>query len=119
MSISDFFVKDVETSDEGSTEQLKTHYYRCDYLQAKNMIIEYCKKAYYNVAHIDDNFGEIFIQEPKFHLIFIISKASVVNTSINIKVSVYNVIPANKPFKLIDKAYEFLDKSLPFIKKGI
>lgn len=118
MGLFDFFIKDIETSDFHSNPKMRTHYYKTDYRQTKDAILSYLKSQNYHVENIDDKYGEIFVQQPRFHMIFSIRKANVLNSSVDIKVSVYNLIGANRPQKLITQAYAYLDKALPFIGVG-
>src|SRR5690606_34785028 len=97
---------------------MRTHYYKCDYRKTKDGVLSCLKKLNYKVANIDDNYGEIFVQERSFHLIISIRKANVLNSSVDIKASVYNLFGAYKPHKLILKIYQYLDKELPFIGVG-
>lgn len=119
MGFLDFFVRDVETSDFHTNPNLRTHYYRSDYRQTKETIISYFKSKNLQVKHIDDTYGEILVEASSFHLIFSIRKAGVINSSVDIKVSVYNFLPAGRPFKLIKEIYAYLDKALPMTGVGV
>ncbi len=118
MGFFDFFIRDVETSDRHNNPLLRTHYYRSEYQKTKETVINYLKRNNYKVVNIDDNYGEIFVEASSFHMIFSIRKSQVLNSSVDIKVSVYNLIAGYKPHKLIKAVYEFLDKELPVVGVG-
>jgi|SRR5690554_4052887 len=118
MGFFDFFIRDIETSDLHSNPRLRTHYYKCDYRQTKEAVLSFLKINKYKVANINDKYGEIFVQADKFHMIISIRKANILNSSVDIKINVYNLLGAYRPHKLISKIYEYLDKELLFVGVG-
>ncbi|QVK17192.1 hypothetical protein KHQ81_09860 [Mycoplasmatota bacterium] len=119
MGFFDFLIKDIETNDTKPNKDLQTHYYKCEYREAKEALLRYLKKNNYEVSNIDDKYGEIFVETPSFHMIFSIRKAGILNVSIDIKVNVYRLIGGYKPHKLIKEAYKYLDKEIPFMGIGL
>lgn len=118
MGFLDFFVRDVETSDYPNNPKLRTHYYRSDYQKTKDTLMRYLRNKNYPIKHVDDTYGEILVETSSFHMIFTVKKAGVLNSSVDIKVSVYNLIPAGKPFKMIQEIYTYLDKELQVVGVG-
>ncbi len=120
MGFFDFLIKDIETSDTQSNVELRSHYYKCEYRVAKEAVIRYFKMRNHKVTNIDDNYGEILVETPSFHMIISIRKASsILNVSVDIKVSVYRLIGLYKPHKLVKGLYDYLDKELPYKGKGL
>jgi len=112
-------MKDVETSDLNREKELRTHYYKAEYRKAKEVVIQYLKQNNLKVTNINDNYGEIFVEASKYHMIISIRSSRVLQVSIDIKVSYYSLIGAYKPHKLIKKVYQNLDKQLPFVGVGL
>lgn len=117
MSLLNFFIKDVETKEGHVQKQLKPHYYRADLKETKEVVLRYLNQKKYQVTNIDDYFGEIFVEERSFHMILSLKKISVLETAVYLKVSVYSLIGANKPFNIINDTYRYLDQHLRL--KGI
>lgn len=119
MGFIDFFIKDIETSDNHRNRELKTHYYKSEYKEAKEIVIRYLNQKKIKVTNIDDNYGEIFVETSSFHMIISIRSPRILYVSIDIKISVYSLVGAYKPHKYIKEIYSYLDKELPFIGKGL
>lgn len=119
MGFFDIFIKDIETSDKHRFSELRTHYYRCDYRIAKDAVERFLNQKKYKVSSVNDNYGEIFVENSSFHMIISLRKSAVINISVDIKVRVYGIIGAYKPHKLIKEIYTYLDKQLPFIGIGL
>ena len=117
MGLKDFLTNYAETSEKHLNNSLVTRYYRTSYLKIKNTIIDYANEKDYIVNNIDDHHGEIFIQTTKFHLIITLLQVNSLETSVNVKVQTYKILGLNKPQRIIENLYTFLNKKLQF--KGI
>ena len=117
MGLMDFLSNYAETSEKHIKNNLQTRYYRTSYLKLKNTIIDFANENDYIVNNIDDQHGEIFIQTTKFHLIITLMQVNSLETSVNVKVQTYKILGLNKPQRLIESVYAFLNQKLQF--KGV
>ncbi len=107
----------AETSEKHQIDILKTRYYRTRYTNVKNSVIDYANRNDFIVNSIDDKHGEIFIQTTKFHFIISILQINVLETAVDVKVQTYKILGLNKPQRIIEHLFTFLDKKLEF--KGV
>jgi len=119
MGFMDFFTKDIETKDHHKNPQLRTHYYKAEYPQVKEVLLNFFKERGTRVVNVDDNFGEILVVEPAFDLIVSIKRVSVVQHAVDFKVNSKGLIGAKRPFKVVRELYELLDKKLNFAGIGL
>ncbi len=112
MGFFNFLVKDVETHDNSTNKDLLTHYYHCEYRKAKEVLLDYFKASQYHVKNIDDKYGEILVENSNFHMIVSIRREKVINVSIDVKVNVYRILALNKPYKIVNELYNYMDKHL-------
>ncbi len=117
MGLMDYISNNAETNEKHTNRNLRTRYYRTSYNKLKNTIIDYANEKDYIVNNIDDQHGEIFIQTTKFHLIITLLQVNSLETSVNIKVQTYKILGLNKPQRVIENLYTFLNQKEQF--KGI
>ncbi len=119
MGFLNFISNFSETSETHPKKTLMTRYYRTRYSVVKDVVISYAKKNNYNINSIDDKHGEIFIQTTKFHLIISVIQVSVIETAVDAKVQTYKIFGFNKPQRIIEDLFTFLDKNLEFKGTGL
>ena len=117
MGIMNFISNFAETSERHIKGMLRTRYYRTSYTKVKNSVIDYANEHDYIVNSIDDKHGEIFVQTTKFHLIITVLQINSLETSVDVKVQTYKIIGMNKPQRVIENLYSYLDKSIEY--KGV
>jgi hypothetical protein len=119
MGLFDFFIKDVETKDRHPKQEMRTHYYKVEYREAKEAILSYLSKKKIQVTNVNDNYGEILIEQPSYDIIISIKKVTVLEMAIDFKVTTKGLFGANRPFKLVNEWYQYLDKELRFVGVGL
>jgi hypothetical protein len=119
MGFFDFIKKDLETKPDHKLVALRTHNYRAEYRELKATILNYLKNKNLNAANINDQFGEILVEHRRFSLIIFVKKGSVLESSIDFKVTYKGFIGANRPYKLISEWYRYLDKQLRLQSIGL
>jgi hypothetical protein len=119
MGLFDVFIKDVETKDNHKNQALKSHYYKNEYRECKEAVLNYVNTKKYKVKNINDNFGEILIETSRFSAIITIRGVSMLETAIDLKVTVYSLIGAFKPHKQVKAFYDVLDKNLRYLGTGL
>ncbi|ERJ11499.1 hypothetical protein [Haloplasma contractile] len=117
MGFFDYFSNQAETKERHKVDELKTHYYKTNYQHSKDAVIKYINEHKMNVKHVDDNYGEIFVQERSYHMVISIRQINPIETAIDIKVNTYRLVGAYKARKLILQMYKELDATIPF--KGV
>ncbi len=117
MGITKFLSNFAETKEKHEKKELKTRYYRTRYNKVKDAVIEYSNHNDYIINNIDDIHGEIFIQTTKFHLIISIIQVNPLESAVDVKVQTYKIFGMNRPQRIIESLFAFLDKKLEF--KGV
>ncbi|MDF2699885.1 MAG: hypothetical protein K0Q49_1441 [Haloplasmataceae bacterium] len=119
MGFFDVLNKDVETKDLHANNTLRTHYYRAEYPKAKDTILRYLSQNNYKVKNVDDTYGEILVETSKFYMVISIRKMTVIQVSIDVKVTVFSLIGGYKPIKHVKELYDYCDKQLTFVGVGL
>lgn len=112
MGALDFLKTTAETSEHAVNPALKSRYYKANYKALKEACLAYAKERKLRVENIDDEHRELFFKTRKFHVIVTILQLKPTKTSVDIKVQKYSFIGLNKPFREIDKLYEYLNTHL-------
>jgi len=117
MALKDFFANDFETRDNHEMSELRTHYYRARYEDAKDAVIRVAKSKQMHVRSVDDAHKEVYLQASNHHLILVLVNPNPAETAIDMKVTTYQVIGMKRGIKIIMEFYKELDKQLTF--KGV
>ncbi len=115
MGLKEYFSNHAETNETHSNKTLRTHYY---YANAKT-ILDTLEKHFNTskdsvVKNRDDNYGEIFVQGSKFHLVATVHSFNPQETSVDFKVQTYRLIGRHRAKTIIQNLYKHLDKTLNF-----
>jgi len=78
--------KIYQTSEVEKIELLKSHYYKASYDQIKEVYLEYLKENGYKIVNIDDNFLEIYAENPNTTIISKIIMQNPKETSIDLEI---------------------------------
>ena len=114
MGIKSFMRTTAETREMHALGKMRTRYYKTNYNKAKAKVLLYVEKLGVDIKNIDDNHGEIFVQSNKYHMIISIIQVTPIETAVDFKVQFYGLIGRNRPQKLIQDFYTYLDSELPF-----
>jgi hypothetical protein len=120
MSFRDYFKKDFETGEESIYKTLKTHYYRerCEDIEAE--IIDMIEKVEMGkIINVDDERKEVFYKTKDYEAIITLVEHRFKETSVDMIVSVTNIIPFLKPKKIIERLYKYLDTKLTYIGSSL
>jgi len=113
VGLKEYFSNFAETSETHLTKSLQTHYYYAN----QKTIMDTLEKHFNNskdakVKHRDDNYGELFIQGGKFHIVASVHSFNPKETSVDFKVQTYRIIGRGRPKTIIINLYKHLDKTL-------
>ncbi|MCF7926929.1 MAG: hypothetical protein K9L74_05090 [Candidatus Izimaplasma sp.] len=114
MGITSFFKNTAETKEVHKDTDLRSHYYKANYKQIKQHIINYCEENDYTVRNIDDDHKEIYVQSRRFHIMVSILGLRPFETAVDFKIQMYTIAGFNRPKKHILTFYEYLDQHLQF-----
>lgn len=112
MGLREIFMKDVETKDLHPNAVFRTHYFKNEYNEVKEVVLQYAKQANMNVVNVDDNYGEILVEGGKFDLIISIKRVTVLEHAVDFKVTMKTLLGLNRPAKIVSAYYAYLDKQL-------
>ena len=117
MKFREYFQSAFETSETHNIPSLRTRYYRCRKEDAMNTLLKIAKsKKVYNF-YKNEHFYEVSYETSGYIFYAKIVSTSVMETSVDIKVTTKTLFPFGKGKKIIEEYYSELDKLLPF--KGV
>jgi hypothetical protein len=114
MGFRSFMRTTAETRELHAVGNMRTRYYKTNYNKVKAKVLLHVEKLGSDVMNIDDAHGEIFIQSNKYHMIISIIQVNPIETAVDFKVEFYGLIGRNRPQKMIQEFYAYLDSELPF-----
>jgi len=117
MSIISFFAVSCETREVHRDPDLRTHYYRNSFEQCLKALKEYAEKEQMDVKQVNPTHGEIYLLGSGFDVIVTALQLSPIETGVDLKVNIFNLIGFNRPKKRALSIYKHLDSTLNF--KGI
>jgi hypothetical protein len=117
MKIRDYFSNNFETGENHYLENLKTRYYRARNEEVKKVIDELIIAEKGVLKAKNDNFCEIFYECPEYSCTVVVISPRPTETAVDLNVTTYKILPFEKPTKIIDRIYKYLDSKLPF--KGV
>ncbi len=110
--------KIIETSEHAVEELLQTHYYKTSYEKLKNCYLDILERLRVRVISIDDNYLEIFAEQPHMAIQAKIIEQTPVETSIDFYISAeYLFGNKKKAYGFIQTIYQEIEKS--FELKGL
>ncbi|MCI9181642.1 MAG: hypothetical protein HFG91_05155 [Acholeplasmatales bacterium] len=110
--------KIFETSEHATEVILQTHYYKTSYEKLKNCYLEALERLHIKVVSIDDNYLEIFAEQPHMAIQAKIIEQTPVETSIDFYINAeYIWGNKKKAYGFIQTMYEILEKN--FELKGL
>ena len=117
MGLKDTFKTHYETSDREMDVDLQTRYYKNNYQQCKEAVVQTLKKASYTVRFEDDARQELMLNTKGVELIVSMVRISPIETAVDFTVNTQGLISFGKGKKVIASVYKELDQVLTL--KGI
>lgn len=110
----------VETSENSRHDFLKTHYYKCSYVQLRKAVIDVCEALGFTLTFEDEGYCEILLQRRDANLTFKINEFTKRETGLDIFVDAYYVLmKKTKVEKLLRTIYLHLGKKVEFKGLGL
>lgn len=104
--------KIIETGEHAAEELLQTHYYKTSYEKLKKCYLETLERLQVHVISIDDNYLEIFAEQPHMAIQAKIIEQTPVETSIDFYISAEFIFGNKK------KAYDFIQTIYSALEKN-
>ena len=112
MALKDLIKTHFETSDREMDPTLQTHYYKNNYAQCKEAVIQATKADNFTVAFEDDSRQELMLKRKDAEIIVSMVRISPIETALDLTVNTSGVISMGKGKKIIIALYAQLDKKL-------
>ena len=117
MGFFDIFTNYAETKELHKDGSLRTRYYKTNYRKAKEVVLQYATDKKLEVRNVDDNHGELYLQNSRFHMIVSVIQVTPLETAIDVKVQTYAIAGLGKPKKLCLELYKRCNEHLTY--KGV
>ena len=112
MGIFDSFKKHYETTDSAVDPILVTHYYRNNFNQVKEALMQSAKELDYKVTYENDERKEFVFKHSDSEVIITVININPIETAVDFTVNTSGVFSFGKGKKLIQELYQNLDKRL-------
>ena len=118
MAISDLFKNNFETRDVTQDPRLRCHYYGNDYQTCQNAISSAMSGIGYKVMGVNEKYLEMLFESKKAQAIITLTKVSLYETRVDIKLNTHYLIPLGRGLKHIEEIYANIDRRLTLKYKG-
>lgn len=109
--------KIYQTAERETRNFLKTRWYKASYQMTKKKVLELIQKFGWQAEITDDNYGEIFVETPKFDITITIFEFSIQETSVDMTFESKMIFDFGKSKSIINLFYDELGKLIEF--KGL
>ena len=112
MGIFEGFKKHYETTDSAADLSLVTHYYRNNFNQVKEALMQSAKELDYKVTYENDERKEFVFKNSDSEVIITVITINPIETTVDFTVNTSGIFSFGKGRKLIQDLYQSLDKRL-------
>lgn len=117
MGFVDSFKTHYESGEKTIDEALMTHYYKANYQQSKQALLEVAALLNFEVTFEDDYRQEFVLKRKDCEVIVTIVRITPIESAIDFTVNTPGLITLGKGKKIIQSLYQALDKKIMF--KGL
>lgn len=117
MGFMDLFKTHYESGEKTTDEALMTHYYKANYQQSKQALLEAASSLNFEVKFEDDTRQEFVLKRKDCEVIVTIVRITPIESAIDFTVNTPGIITFGKGKKIIQSLYQAIDKKIMF--KGL